>query len=210
MRSVEKISKTDIAYEKIKRDILMGEYRPNTIIKQSEIASQLNISIIPVREALNRLASEGFVLHIPYTGIIVSELSKDYLRMVYETRAVLEGFAVQKAVLKISRDEIQELRTILDKMKTAKENNDIEIYQKLNEDFHFFIYSRSGNNILVDHIKTLWKRFPRNSFSAIPLRLEKSYNDHLQIFMAIEKQDSMWCETLIVNHIKGAENDIES
>jgi DNA-binding GntR family transcriptional regulator len=130
--------------------------------------------------------------------------------MVYETRAVLEGFAVQKAVLKISRDEIQELRTILDKMKTAKENNDIEIYQKLNEDFHFFIYSRSGNNILVDHIKTLWKRFPRNSFSAIPLRLEKSYNDHLQIFMAIEKQDSMWCETLIVNHIKGAENDIES
>lgn len=91
MRSVEKISKTDIAYEKIKRDILMGEYRPNTIIKQSEIASQLNISIIPVREALNRLASEGFVLHIPYTGIIVScifvEMENDsvLLSLLYDT-----------------------------------------------------------------------------------------------------------------------------
>lgn len=203
-----KHTKSDLVYNTIKEKIITGEYRPHTIIKQAEVAEELGISTVPVREALLRLTSEGFILHIPYVGVMVSDISTDYLSKVYELRTILEGSAAEIAVKNVAQEDLQLMDNMLDEMQICIDNSDSQVYQEINEKFHFFIYSLSRNELLVDHIKILWKRFPRDTFKTMPDRLSRSLQEHKQIVSAIRKGDPAWVRSLTINHIMAAQDDI--
>lgn len=203
-----KSTKSDQVYNIIKEKIISGEYSPQTLIKQADVAKELGVSTVPVREALSRLTTEGFILHIPYVGVMVSNVSSDYLSKVYELRAILEGAAAAMAVKNISSFDIDELERMVDEMEAAQESGDLMYYQEINERFHFFIYERSKNELLVDHIKILWKRFPRDTFKTMPVRVGRSLEEHRLMLSAIRNKDPTWCTALTISHIKSAQDDI--
>ncbi len=204
-----KSTKSNYVYDQLKEKILSGEYPPNKVMKQSDIAAEFGVSTVPVREALSRLTTEGFILHMPYVGVMVSKIDKNYLSDVYELRTILESAAATKAIENIDKYDLEQLEIMLSEMEEKMKIKDISGYQTVNENFHFFLYNKCGNDVLVEQIKILWKRFPRDTFAVISSRLARSFEEHTMIVAAIRADDPVWCNALIVNHIKGAQQDIK-
>src|SRR2546423_9721332 len=91
-------SRTDFVLESIKAAILSGELRPGQALVEAELASGLEVSKTPVREALKTLAGSGLVVMSPYKGASVRIVDAELARAVYEVRAVMEPEAVCRAV----------------------------------------------------------------------------------------------------------------
>lgn len=83
-------SKAEEAYEIIKRKIIMLEMRPTSDISEEALIQELNISRTPIREAIQRLAKDRFVIIYPRKGTIVSDISIDLINCVYEVRLLNE------------------------------------------------------------------------------------------------------------------------
>jgi DNA-binding GntR family transcriptional regulator len=99
-----------VAYDYVLEKILSGVYAPGFQLSEVSIAKEIGISPTPLREAYRQLASEGFVKHIPNSGIFVRELNDQEVVELYEAREALETFSVSKAALKMSRISIEDLQ----------------------------------------------------------------------------------------------------
>src|SRR6056297_2296916 len=95
------LSLKDKVYSKIKIAIIKGELRPDQPISETEMAVAMNISRAPIREALNKLEQDGFVVNIPRKGCKVTPITKKEISDIYEMRLVMEPFALQKSIDKI-------------------------------------------------------------------------------------------------------------
>ena len=109
-------SKTQLAYESIKENILSGALAPGTRLIVSKLANQLSFSSIPVREALQRLEAEGLIVSKPNAGALVSEISLREMAEVIAVRRVLEGLAGQEAAKRIDKVGLKRLSEILNGM----------------------------------------------------------------------------------------------
>ncbi len=96
---------TQHALDALRRAIVAGELRPGSRIGQEEFASQLGVSIAPVREALRILEQEGQVTYLPRRGYFVTELEIADLEEIYALRALLEARAARQRALE-SLDEL--------------------------------------------------------------------------------------------------------
>ena len=158
-------------------------------------------SAVPVREALQRLASEGYVHLHPHSGGIVSSLSEDDVRQIFELRIYLEGLATRLAVDHMSNVHLQQLEKLLLESRRLIENRDYEGYEQFNRQFHQTIYQYSNNQRLANLIDDLWNysaRYPR--LFREPEQLELSYREHQQILEAMKQRDGELAERLTHQH----------
>src|SRR3990170_4777322 len=130
------ITKTrhEAAAECIRRGIMDGEYKPGQRLKQQELARQFGCSVIPVREALQQLAAEGFVILDPQKGARVADLNSQRLEEVYEVRIRLEGWAAALAAKHMTPEAAARIRAILDKM--DRPDISVSAWLALNWEFH--------------------------------------------------------------------------
>ncbi len=95
-------------YQSLRRMVLLGEIRPNERLVETELASRLQVSRTPVREALQRLASDGLIVsRLP--GWVVYEHSPMEIRDLYEARVALEGYAARLAALRAPGQEVERI-----------------------------------------------------------------------------------------------------
>jgi DNA-binding GntR family transcriptional regulator len=142
------------AYEHILAQIRSGRYAPNDRLIPEEIAAELGMSRMPVREAFRRLAAEGLVTIRPNRGCVVSGLTVEEIFEVFEVRSVLEGLAVRLAMPKIDRSVLADLRLLLERMEvTEKLEGDkwLEDHRR----FHEYLCGLSGRPKLMAQIRTL-------------------------------------------------------
>ncbi|MCD2514496.1 GntR family transcriptional regulator [Comamonas endophytica] len=104
------------AYQHIKRGIRMGELRPGTRLTPDGIAAEIGTSRMPVREALNRLATEGLIVNRPNRGAVVRVLTAKEVREVFAMRSVLEGLAASLAAENVTANDIEDLERLLQRM----------------------------------------------------------------------------------------------
>src|SRR5216684_3509714 len=97
---------TAIVQERIREAILSGELRAGARIDQVRLAEQLDVSLVPIREALKKLDAEGFVQIIPRRGAFVTETSTHDMQELYLAREILEGEAAYHAAEKLSDAEL--------------------------------------------------------------------------------------------------------
>tara|TARA_R110001592_G_scaffold70815_2_gene216700 strand:+ start:7309 stop:8010 length:702 start_codon:yes stop_codon:yes gene_type:complete len=141
---------SDAAYEWIKRRIITNGFHPGTPLDERSIALELDISRTPVREALQRLKSEGFVDILPRKGIFVKLLSRDNLRDLYQVVTSVEVMAVGLiAERRPSRAETDSLNTICDAMADAIKAGDMHHWTEVDEAFHRRLLDLSGNPALI-------------------------------------------------------------
>jgi DNA-binding GntR family transcriptional regulator len=103
------VTKTNFAYEHIRDAILTGKYPLNQKLILKELSQDLDISPMPVREALNHLEKDGLVKKIPYQGSTVSPLSLEEMEELFELRIVLETFALKSALARIEEKSLEKL-----------------------------------------------------------------------------------------------------
>src|SRR5512142_774331 len=111
----------DVLHEKI----ISGTYKPGDWLRQDDIATQLGVSMTPVREALDLLVSAGLAERVPYRGVRVREMSTKDVVEAYGLRLVLEAVIAQEAAKRITREQIAGLEGTLDEMKSHETLKDV-------------------------------------------------------------------------------------
>ncbi len=134
----------------IRERIYVGVYGPGSQLRQDELALELGVSHIPVREALIQLANEGLVLFSPYRGAVVTSLTPQELRQVYQVRTILETAALREAVPRLSQAVLEDLKAILCQYCLV---DDVVKLRGLYWQFYQTLYAASGNPRLLGLIE---------------------------------------------------------
>ncbi len=152
MAIIERFSLKDRVYQEIKRMIINGEIPPGARIKEEELAKKFGISRTPVREALGKLESLGFIRKNKPSGYVAREFTKDDIEEIYGIMGILEEYAVILAAENITSNDIKKLKKLLDDLEKALLRDDMEEVVKLNNRFHDILYGLSGRKRLVNLI----------------------------------------------------------
>src|ERR1051325_431731 len=117
----------DVLHEKI----ISGVYKPGDWLRQEDIATQLGVSMTPVREGLDLLVSAGIAERVPYRGVRVREMSTKDIVEAHGLRLILEAIIAQEAARNISNEEIAVLEKMLDEMRKHDTLNEMSDERKL-------------------------------------------------------------------------------
>jgi DNA-binding GntR family transcriptional regulator len=145
-----------IAANELRAAIVRGDLAPGAKIRQEATAQQLGISLIPLREALKTLSSEGLVTYRPQRGYFVTELPGTAVQDIYLVRSLLEAEAERHAMPHIGKDECTAMRAHLRTQERAAEDHDAVAMIAANRGFHFTIFDCCDNPWLVRFVTQLW------------------------------------------------------
>ncbi len=140
----------------LRSDVLAGVLAPGTQLVQEDIAARYGVSRVPVREALQALASEGLVSHYPHRGYFVTELSVSDLQEVYRLRRILEAEAIAEAIPALSDDDIDNLEQLCRLVDSAAAQGDLARLTAANRRFHFALFDAAGMPRLSRLLRQLW------------------------------------------------------
>ena len=180
-------------YQELQNAIISGRIIPGQRLVIDDIARQMGVSPIPVREAIGRLDARGFLTTRHNWGTLVNELSRSKLEEILELRLLLEGQAASKAVTKVTQRSLDKLREAHEAYAAAKQTSDADAHIKYNRNFHMLIYQIAGSPVLLDIIKQLWDRVSpyyhimvRQLFKPQPTT---GVQHHYEILKAMQKRD---------------------
>jgi DNA-binding GntR family transcriptional regulator len=186
--SIRFISKSEYVYRSIRSAILNGVIKPGSFLNQAELAEQLQVSRMPIRDAINMLTREGLVRIILHKGAKVTHFSPQDIQEIYAIRKILEGYAIREATLHIKEDH--------NISKHAHKKN-IDAMIKENEHFHLLLYEPCQNQRLVELIQNLWSSYPKRIFWEIRGRAEQVVNQHKEVLAAVRARNPEKAEKLI-------------
>ncbi|WP_299141608.1 GntR family transcriptional regulator [uncultured Tateyamaria sp.] len=145
------MSQGEAAYARLLTAIRSGEFKPGDRLRETDVATRLDLSRTPVREALRRLEADGIVEHRPRLGAVIRRLSHGELVELYEMRIVLERTAAQMAAKHAAAAEIDALRDLNTQIAASAPAR----AAALNQDFHRGIYLGTRNRFLLDSARAL-------------------------------------------------------
>jgi DNA-binding GntR family transcriptional regulator len=197
--SLKFLTKNVAVYEALRKDMIEGRLKPGQKIIMSDVAKEFGLSDIPVREAIRRLESEGYVRFTPHVGAIVSELDEDKIIELYLIRVELESLATRLAVPYITVRDIDFLIKKNHDMALAIQAEKLDKLSALNKDFHLRIYQAAPYPILSQLIEDLWGKMERAKrvFTFVPDRAAASVEEHKKIITALQAKDSALSERLV-------------
>jgi len=181
----------DQAYEAIRDRIVDGDITVGEFVREQEVSEALGVSRTPVREALGRLASEGFLERIPHRGFRVPEESMNTLLELYPILSALELLAGRLALPHLTSGDIKRLKDINARMVDRREGGKVRDLLNLNNQFHHVICRRSGSQRLLDLLDDLRSQVKRLEiwYYSQRNRIEESIAHHDQLIGAIEAGD---------------------
>ena len=184
-------TKNLLVYEKLRQGIIKGTLRPGQKLVMAALAKKFKTSETPIREAIRRLESDGYVTFTPHSGAVVTEINQQELSEIYVIRISLEALATRLAVPFISQDDLIWLKKKNDEMKAIVEKERYDKLARLNKEFHLRIYKAAPLPRLYKMISDLWDAFERwpSVFTYIPERAASALVEHEQIIEALEKAD---------------------
>jgi DNA-binding GntR family transcriptional regulator len=196
------VTKADRAYEGLRQAILTGVLEPKEQINPKAIAAELGMSVIPVREALRRLEQEGLIVIKPHVGATVRELPIAELRENLLIRSELEALAVRLATPLMTKDVLNALRVLIDKMDKCIRTKHYEQFGALNRQFHMTVYDVIAERSLLKLIEQQWDQVPRAAsvFALVPEHAITAQKEHLEIFAALKRGDAVAAAELTREH----------
>jgi DNA-binding GntR family transcriptional regulator len=187
----------------LKARIYDGLIAPGERINEAVLAQEMGISRGPIREAMRILTGLGLVTAVPNRGVFVREISWREMLELYELRALVFGFAAERACQHLEVPQQQALAQLLEQMDQAHAAQDATAYYEANLQFHAQILTLGGNQrahqTYDDCVKSL-HLFRRSHFNA-PGNMKRSNAEHRAIFEAIAKGDARRARTLAERHV---------
>ena len=198
------VTVTDYVTRSIRERILSGTYPPGTKLDQQMLVEEFGASLIPVRESLRQLEAQGFVRLYPHKGAYVAELSLAEVKEIYFVRELLEAAAARLAVPRLSTEDKERLAHYLAHMESATASGDYARLLEVNRDFHFVIYEASGNQLLVELIRSLWDRSSRyrHLYTYLPDRAPRALAEHKRIYRLCLSGDAEAAGRAVGNNVR--------
>lgn len=195
----------DVLHEKI----ISGTYKPGDWLRQDDIATQLGVSMTPVREGLDLLVSAGLAERVPYRGVRVREMSTQDVVEAYGLRLVLEAVIAQEAARYITDEQVQDLERMLNEMKKHDSLNEMANERKLSREFHAAIAEASKNSLLIKLYEIVANAFPdwllyealfRNP-DLLADSTANTFKEHVAVVEALKKRDGEKAAQKSIDHV---------
>lgn len=203
------------AYAEIRDAIHAGRFPPGTHLKEGELAEMIGVSRTPIREALRRLNAEGSVHFMRNHGAFVADWSVDEIKEIFDLRAMLEGYAVERAAERATPEQVARLRELAEEMLALEVKGTPDALSSIataNGEFHRIITQAAGTRRLstmmaqVVEVPLVLRTFHRYNAEA----LRRSLRHHMEIVSAFEVRDGTWAGSVMRSHIAAAWHAIEA
>ncbi|WP_378042612.1 GntR family transcriptional regulator [Citricoccus parietis] len=174
-------SKADVAYQRILSGINAGRYSPGARLVLAQLATELEMSVVPVREAIRRLQSESVVAYTRNVGATVIGIDPEIYHDTMETLALVEGYSTALCAPLITAEEIERARAINERMRgLLADFNPVE-FTRLNKEFHSVLFEHHQNSHILDLVHRGWARLAAlrsSTFAYVPHRADRSVAEH--------------------------------
>jgi DNA-binding GntR family transcriptional regulator len=192
----------DYVADALRDAIQQGGLADGAVLNQAAIAAHFGVSRVPVREAMRQLQAEGLIDTRAHRLAVVRGLDIDRLIEVYDLRALIEGYLVEKAVPNIDAALLTELRRLDREMRTV---DDHPTWLALNARFHAVMYTPSGDETaleLVDQLRSRAERYVRlwSRGSGIH-RPKEAGREHAEILKLIAAGDGPGARAAVEEHV---------
>lgn len=182
-------SKSQRAYAWIKERIADGSYSPGYRLVLGSIAKQLDVSVVPVREAIRLLEAEGLVTFERNVGAQVAMVEKAEYLYTMQTLAVVEGAATGLSVSLIDPEDVARARAINAQMIECLHHFEPHRFTQLNLEFHAVLFEHCPNPHILDLVHRGWDRLGvlrDSTFSFVPGRARESVDEHEALLKLVE------------------------
>jgi len=216
LENLQRKSLKEEIFDVLHGKIIAGDVAPGEWLRQEDIATQLGVSMTPVREALDLLVSVGLAERVPYRGVRVPQLSADEIAEAYAMRLLLEAAGARAAALRREQAQVDELKRILSRMKGLLSLEDMSTLRQLSRQFHQSVVAMGGNRLLSKMYEMVMNSFPDWMLYEYLFRhtdmLEQSladeYQEHMTLVDAIEAGDADLAEREAIAHIRSLGDDL--
>jgi DNA-binding GntR family transcriptional regulator len=220
-----KITQKENAYRHIRSKVAVGIFSAGERIYPVELAKEIGVSLIPVREAIGQLASEGLIVHKPHGGIFVKELERRDLVDLIEFRTTLECAAAANAARRINPDQLRELDERWRDLCRANQPFDVAAGTTLNDlsqllqawhlgdlAFHMLLFRAAGNLRAIQAIedtcvmmRMFGQRVDNPSAWTNPARyMAENLQVHKEVYEAIRRHDPKAARRAMNAHMRRA------
>lgn len=134
---------------RMREAIVGGKIEPGAHLNETDIAKQMAVSRIPVREALRKLEQEGLIIRLPNKGCFVITFTEQDIKEVFSLRASLESMAFEWAIPKMTPQDIQKLKDLVEQQERAIQRKDYDELARLDMRFHEYICIRAKHSRLL-------------------------------------------------------------
>ena len=200
----------DQVYQAILSEVSEGKFGLDSRLIQEEIAESLGVSRQPVQQALLLLRSHGLLRDAPGRGLMVAPLDPEHVRNLYEVRGMLDGLASCKAAERSSDLAGKEGPAFVARGREAVASRSIARMIATDMDFHFFLYSLSGNPLVAEMSAAHWS-YLRRVMGEVLLHGETPgdiWDQHEAILNAVIAADPREAETIARHHISHASDTL--
>jgi DNA-binding GntR family transcriptional regulator len=181
--------------------IIEGRLVPGQRVREDEVAAVHGVSRVPVREAVQKLAVEGFLELARFRGAVVAQARPERLRELIVIRQSLEALAARLAAQRRGDDQIEVLRATCDAAAGALDAEDFAALPDLVEHFHDAVAAASGNEELATMLGGVREKIRWIFSQDLESRSHQEWQDHVRILEAITEGDSSRAAKLMSQHI---------
>ncbi|NLS07780.1 GntR family transcriptional regulator [Rhizobium sp. P32RR-XVIII] len=196
-------------YERLRDDIIHGRLKANERLKVAELASRMGTSTNPVREALQQLRGEGFVIIAPNRGARVRPIDADFVRDICEIEVLIEPALTRWFVSIATKGDVEELERIQAEIEALNFADEMK-HTNLDMRFHKVMYDRHYNRHAVDlwirHREILWAI--ARGFQTSLSRQANVLEEHRGLIACIKAQDAEGAAQTIAKHVGGSGHHI--
>jgi DNA-binding GntR family transcriptional regulator len=190
--------------EALRNAIHQGHLKPGQKLSQADLAEQLGVSRIPLRDALRRLESEALVTMNGRRGTWVSALSVETIREMYEIRIMLEGRCTRYAIAKMNDEDLAEILALLDDMDEAESNPENRGFST-RRTFYARFYECADRPLMRDQILLLRDNVSR--YHRVKDH-NHAHDDHIKFRQALVARDADSAEQILTRHLEEARDDL--
>jgi DNA-binding GntR family transcriptional regulator len=202
------VTKQQYVYVTLRDAIVRGELKPGARLVIDDLARRFDISIIPVREALRLLESEGLVVSTAHVGAAVAPISRQTVVEVFALLEGLETVSARAAAASASDGDVAALDKLAGAMDRALERRRQDAWAELNTEFHLAIGQLSGMPMVTQMLQRAldhWDRVRRHFFTGVFVRrAEQAQREHRKMVTQLAARDVDGIEQTMRAHNRGA------
>lgn len=204
-------TRTQVVVEVLREKILSGDIAAGEPLRQSALAEELNVSRIPVREALLQLEAEGLVKFEAHKGATATVLSVEQVTELFELRAMIETDLLAKAIPNLTDEDFLQAEKVLDELESAFKHEDaVATWSELNTRFHTCLYqpaNRPHTLEVVHGLNTNCDRYIRLQL-LLAGGIPRAEQDHRDLLKFCKNKEVDKAVELLRGHILHAASEI--
>ena len=196
----------ELIYDSVVNAIVEGLLKPGERVTQEILAERLDVSRLPVSQAMQRLRDDGFLSAVGRRGLMVSVLDETFVAQLYEFRCGIDLISAGLAARRVDAGARERGEDIIAEGRAAGKAHDLPALIDADMRFHGFIYDLAGNTFILDSMEAHWNHVRRvmSDILIVEKNQEQIWDEHEAILNAVLAGDSRTAEMLARQHVETA------